>query len=64
MVSRHMFGDLGDLKNEVDEVFRCAEYIRPTGANYLALSTSRRFPNRILSMSDRKINISSYMQYV
>ena len=64
MVSRDMSGNLSDLKNEVDEILRNAGYIRPSGANYLALSTARRFSHSTFCTSAHKINISDYMQYV
>ncbi len=61
MVNRDIFGELEDFNNEVDEVFRSAGYIRPTGANFLALSTSRRFPHNVFSANERRINMSSYI---
>lgn len=62
MVNRDMFGELEDLKIEVDEVFRSAGYIRPAGDTCLALSTTRHFPHSTFRMEDRIINMSSYLQ--
>ncbi len=61
MVGKNMFGDQGELENEVDEVFRSAGYIRPTGANYLVPSTSRRFPHSTFCLGERRINMSNYV---
>jgi len=61
MVNRDTWVELGNFKNEVDEVFRSAGYIRPSGANYLALSTTRRFPHSTFSVDERRINVSGFL---
>lgn len=61
MVSRSTFVELDDLRIEVDQVFRSAGYIHPSGANYLALSTTRRFTHSTYCVSERKHNVTSYI---
>jgi HSP20 family protein len=58
MVSWDMFGELDTMRNEVDEVFRSAGYIRPTATNFLAPLSTRRIPFRVFSGDERKIYLS------
>lgn len=61
MESGGMFVELDDLRIEVDQVFRRAGYIRPSGANYMAQLTTRRFHHSTFNLDERKINMSSYV---
>lgn len=61
MVEMDIFVEMDNLKNEVDLLFRNAGYLRPHGANYLALSTTRRFPHSTFHVDVRKISMSDFI---
>lgn len=61
MLNRGTIVEFDDVRIEVDQAFRGAGYIHPSGANYLALSTTRRFPHSTFSVNERKNNMSSYI---
>lgn len=42
MVIRDMFGELDDVKNETDEVFRYAGFIRPSESRCFPVSVDER----------------------
>lgn len=62
MVTEGFIADLDGLRVEVNQVFRRAGYIRPAGADYLALSTTCNFPHTATFRADeRKINMHIYL---
>ena len=51
-------GELDLVRVEVGQVFRNAGYLRPTGSDYLAVASVRRFPHCTFGGDDRRIVLS------